>query len=80
MSREIFCQKLTKYAEGLERPPYPDLLGQRIYNHISKEAWQLWLVHQTKIINENRLALADPKARERLKAELEIFLFNDKAL
>lgn len=75
MSHMIYCQKLQKEAEGLVAPPYPGELGARIYANISKEAWQQWMSHQTLLINENRLSLADPKARAFLAAEMEKFLF-----
>lgn len=71
----IHCAKLQKDAEALDRPPYPGELGQKIYDNISKEAWQLWLNHQTMLINEYRLSMIDPKAREFLKTEMEKFLF-----
>lgn len=73
----IYCQKLQKEAEGLAAPPYPGELGARIYANISKEAWQQWMSHQTLLINENRLSLADPKARAFLAAEMEKFLFGE---
>lgn len=71
----IHCEKLKKSAEGLDRLPYPGELGQKIYDTVSKEAWQLWLNHQTMLINEYRLSTIDPKAREFLKQEMEKFLF-----
>ena len=61
MTRMIFCTKLRKEAEGLGRPPYPNEIGQRIYDNISQEAWRLWIEHQTRLINEYRLNLLDPK-------------------
>lgn len=75
MSRMVNCVKLNKMAEGLERPPYPGELGQRVFDNISKEAWQLWLQQQTILINENRLSLADPKSREFLEEQMAKFLF-----
>lgn len=77
MTRTIFCDKLQREAEGLTIAPYPGELGQRIYAHISKEAWQLWLKRQTMYINEYRLNLADAKARKMLAEEMERFLFGD---
>ncbi len=77
MSRTIFCSKLQKEAEGLDFPPYPGELGQKIYNQISKPAWQAWLSHQTMLINEYRLNMLDPKAREFLTIEMKKFLFGD---
>ncbi|WP_029133552.1 oxidative damage protection protein [Sedimenticola selenatireducens] len=75
MSRMVDCVKLKKLAEGLERPPYPGELGQRVFENISKEAWQLWLQQQTILINENRLSLADPKSRIFLEEQMVKFLF-----
>ncbi len=77
MERTVQCQKLKKEAPGLERPPYPGDLGQRIYEHISQEAWQEWVKHQTMLINEYRLTPVDPKAREFLEKEMEKFLFGE---
>ena len=78
MTRMIFCQKLKKEAEGLTTAPYPGELGQKIYNQICKEAWQLWLKRQTMFINEYRLNLADVKARSMLAEEMKRFLFEDE--
>ena len=75
MSRQVHCVKLDKDAEGLEAPPYHGELGQRIFENVSKEAWQLWLRQQTMLINENRISLADPKARKFLEEEMEKFFF-----
>jgi Fe-S cluster biosynthesis and repair protein YggX len=75
MSRTVFCQKLQREAEGLDYAPWPGELGQRIYAHISKQAWQQWLAHQTMLINENRISPFDPKARAFLTEQMEKFLF-----
>ena len=75
MSRMVQCAKLGKEAEGLERVPYPGDLGQRIFDSISKEAWQQWLRHQTILINENRLSVIDPQHRAFLEEQMEKFLF-----
>ena len=75
MGRTVHCVKLDVDAEGLERPPYPGDLGQRIYDQVSKTAWQQWVEHQTRLINEYRLVLADPKARDFLAKEMEKYFF-----
>lgn len=77
MTRLIHCSKLDQEAEGLDFAPYPGELGQRIYQTISKPAWQLWLSHQTMLINEYRLNLMDATARSFLKTEMEKFLFGE---
>jgi Fe-S cluster biosynthesis and repair protein YggX len=66
---------LGREAEGLERAPYPGELGQRIFDNVSKEAWQKWLGHQTMLINEYRLVAFEPKARKFLASEMEKFFF-----
>jgi len=66
---------LGREAEGLERVPYPGELGQRIFDNVSKEAWQKWLGHQTMLINEYRLVAFEPKARQFLVGEMEKFFF-----
>lgn len=75
MTRMVNCAKLGKELEGLERAPYPGELGQKIFDNISKEAWQLWMKQQTILINEHRLSLIDPKAREFLEEQMIKFLF-----
>ncbi len=79
MPRTIQCVYLKKEAEGLDFAPYPGDLGKRIYNSISKEAWQLWLRHQTMLVNENRLNLADQRARQYLAGQMELFFFGGGA-
>lgn len=75
MTRLVQCEKLHKKAEGLAQPPFPNETGKKIYERISKEAWQLWLNHQTMLINEYRLSMIDPKSRGFLMQEMEKFLF-----
>jgi Fe-S cluster biosynthesis and repair protein YggX len=71
--------KLNRDAEGLDRQPYPGELGKRIFEQVSKEAWQEWLRHQTMLINENRLSPMDPKARKFLEDQMEKFFFGEGA-
>ncbi len=75
MSRTVKCIKLNKEAEGLAMAPYPGELGKRIFENVSKEAWQQWLKHQTMLINENRISPIDPKARQFLEGEMEKYFF-----
>lgn len=77
MARTIQCIKLGKEAEGLDFPPYPGELGKRIWENVSKEAWAAWLRHQTMLVNENRLNLADARARKYLATQMEKYFFGD---
>jgi len=75
MARNVQCVLLKREAPGLDRPPYPGELGKRIYENVSKEAWQKWVQHQTMLINEYRLTPIEPKARKFLESEMEKFFF-----
>lgn len=75
MSRTVKCVKLGIEDIGLDFPPYPGELGQRIFSEISKKAWSMWLSHQTMLINEYRLNMLEDTARKFLKEEMEKFLF-----
>ena len=75
MSRMVNCVKLKRESEGLDKPPYPGDLGQRIFENVSKEGWQQWLKHQTMLINEYRLSPIDPKSRTFLEEEMEKYFF-----
>ena len=77
MPRTVYCAKLKRDAEGLAFLTYPGELGKRIYEHISQEAWNEWLAHQTMLINENRLSPLDPKHRAFLQGEMEKYFFGD---
>ena len=79
MTRMVQCIKLGKEAEGLARAPYPGELGQRIFDSVSKEAWMDWLRHQTMLVNENRLNLADARARQYLARQMENHFFGASA-
>lgn len=77
MARTVQCVKLGREAEGLDRLPYPGALGQRIFENVSKEAWQGWIKFQTMLVNENRLNLADIKARQYLAQQMENYFFGE---
>ena len=79
MARTVFCTKLQREAEGLDFPPYPGPLGKRLYDSVSKEAWKAWLEHQKMLVNENRLNLADARARKYLETQMEAHFFGSGA-
>ena len=79
MARTVQCIKLGKEAEELDFPPYPGELGKRIYKSVSKEAWAQWLKQQTMLVNENRLNLADQRARQYLARQMENHFFGQGA-
>ncbi|HBD7053147.1 TPA: oxidative damage protection protein [Legionella pneumophila] len=77
MSRTVFCCKLKQEAESLEKQPFPGELGKKVFNEVSKQAWNMWLSHQTMLINEYRLNLIEARAREFLKEEMQKYFFGE---
>lgn len=77
MARTVHCVKLGEEAEGLDFAPYPGNLGKRIYDNVSKVAWQQWLKQQTMLINEYRLTPIEPQARKFLEEQMEKFFFGE---
>lgn len=73
--RTIHCIKLDKKLEALDIAPYPGELGQRIFDNVSKEAWNGWLSYQTMLINENNLNLFDDATQAYLKEQMENYFF-----
>lgn len=78
MPRMVQCVKLGRELPGLEKPPMPGELGQRIYENISMDAWQMWQDQSRLVINHYGLNLADPDARQILRQQMEEFLFGEQ--
>lgn len=79
MTRTVHCVKLGREAEGLPRPPWPGELGRRLYENVSKQAWQEWLGLQTMLINEKRLSLVNPEHKAYLAEQMEAHFFGEGA-
>lgn len=77
MSRTVFCCKLEQEAQAMDRPPFPGPLGEQIFAKVSKQAWSMWLSHQTMLINEYRLNLVETNARDFLKEEMQKYFFGN---
>ncbi len=78
MSRTIFCTYLQRDAEGQDFQLYPGDLGKRIFQEISKPAWQEWMKKQTMLINEKKLNMMNADDRKVLEQEMVNFLFEGK--
>ncbi len=79
MARLVQCVKLGRELPGLEEPPFPGELGQRIYDHVSAEGYELWQPHMTILINHYGLNPADPETRKILREQMEEFFFGEDA-
>lgn len=78
MSRTVFCRRLQKELEGLEKPPFPGPLGQDVFENISKQTWLEWLEHQTRIINEQHLNMMDMTSRKYLQGQMAKFFAGEE--
>jgi len=64
MSRIVHCRKLGKDLPGLDRPPYKNEIGRRIFEEVSKEAWEQWLSESVRYINTYRVDLASNEGQK----------------
>jgi Fe-S cluster biosynthesis and repair protein YggX len=71
----VHCVKINRELPGLERPPMPGELGQRVFENVSQQAWQMWMEQVTILINHYGLNMADPSAQEFLNEQMEEFFF-----
>ena len=78
MSRTVFCLRLQKEADGLDFQLYPGELGKKIFDNVCQEAWAEWQKKQTMLINENKLNMMEPTARQFLEAQMQAYLFEGK--
>lgn len=79
MARTVQCVKLGRALLGLEKPPFTGELGEKIYNEVSQEAWEMWPAQRTILINHFGLSLGDPNARQFLREQMEEFFFGEDA-
>ena len=81
MARIVHCKKLDKDLPGLERPPYKNELGKRIFEEVSKEAWDMWLKDSVKYINTYRVDLASAEGQKFMFDQAEVYFgFKDGKL
>ena len=77
--RNVFCVKFQKDLPGLDEAPWPGDLGQRIYEHVSADAWKLWEERMKMILNEYRLMPWQKEAQDLVAKHMEDFFFGDGA-
>jgi Fe-S cluster biosynthesis and repair protein YggX len=73
--RTVHCVKFQKVLPGLDAPPWPGELGQRIYDQVSAQAWKLWEERMKMILNEYRLMPWQKEAQELIARQMEDFFF-----
>ncbi|HWV22903.1 MAG TPA: oxidative damage protection protein [Thermomicrobiales bacterium] len=80
MARTVMCAKLGQELPGLEKQPFPGPLGERIYEHVSADAYDQWKQQLTNIINHYGLNPADAETRQMLRKEMEAFFFGQESI
>jgi Fe-S cluster biosynthesis and repair protein YggX len=73
--RKVHCVKFDMELPGLDSPPWPGPLGQRIFEHVSTDAWKLWEDRMKMILNEYRLMPWQKEAQELVAKLMEEFFF-----
>ena len=71
--RTVHCVKLKKDLPGLARQPYKNDLGKRIFDEVSKEAWDMWLKDSVKFINTYRVDLTSPDGQKFMFKQCSVY-------
>ena len=77
--RTVRCVKFQKELPGLDAPPWPGELGQRVFENVSVQAWKMWEERQKMILNEYRLMPWQKEAQELIAQQMEDFFFGESA-
>ena len=77
--RIVHCVKFQKDLPGLVEAPWPGELGQRIFEHVSHDAWRLWEERMKMILNEYRLMPWQKEAQDLVAKHMEDFFFGEGA-
>jgi Fe-S cluster biosynthesis and repair protein YggX len=75
MARMVQCVKIGQLLPGLEQPPFPGELGERIHEHVSAQGYEMWHPYATMLINHYGLSLGNPQHRDYLMDQMEEFFF-----
>ncbi|MFW2388256.1 MAG: oxidative damage protection protein [Polyangiales bacterium] len=73
-NRLVHCVKLDRELPGLAKPPFPNEMGQLIFEKVSKEGWDLWLEESVRYINTYRVDLSSREGTEFMLKQLRIWL------
>jgi Fe-S cluster biosynthesis and repair protein YggX len=77
--RMVNCVKLKKQLPGLDEPPFDTDLGQKIYENVSRDAWNGWTEFCKMLLNEYRLNPARREDQEVIVKQMEQYFFGEGA-
>ena len=75
--KQIDCPIVGGLADGLEKPPFDNELGQRIFENISAQGFYQGLSHIAMVINENGLSTADDSAKDFIYQHMLGYFFKE---
>jgi Fe-S cluster biosynthesis and repair protein YggX len=71
---QVQCNRCGRVARKQASPPFSNAQGKEIYEKICADCWREWIGMGTKVINELRLPLSDPKAQKIFDQHMKEFL------
>jgi len=74
-ARIVHCIKLDKDLPGMDKPPIPGEIGQKVYESVSKEAFKMFLEHFKMVVNEYRLDLSSPSTDKIFEDQMQDYFF-----
>ena len=75
--RMVKCIKLGQELPGLDSPPTPSELGKKVYENVSKQAWEEFVEYFKMVINEYRLDLTSPMADQIFEQKMNEYFFSE---
>jgi Fe-S cluster biosynthesis and repair protein YggX len=74
---KVLCAKLHQELPGLDEAPFDTDLGRKVYDNVSRQAWQMWTEHCKMLLNEYRLNPARKEDQEAIVKQMEQFFFGE---
>jgi len=75
--RLVKCIKFGTELPGLDTAPVPSDLGKKVYENVSKQAWQEFLDYFKMVVNEYRLDLTSPMADQVFEQKIQEYFFSE---
>ena len=77
MAEMIDCSRCGQKLPQLEKAPFSNALGKKIFEQICQSCWKAWLMTQNQLINHYGLSTINPEHQQFLIQNMEAFLFGE---
>jgi Fe-S cluster biosynthesis and repair protein YggX len=71
---EVLCRRCGRIGPKLAKPPFRNDFGRQIHESVCRPCWEEAIRMGTKVINELRLEMTDPRAQRIWDANVKEFL------